>query len=433
MAEWKVMITTLDEEHALAINLAERLGAVWSNYHSADFQACSSLELAQDAVEEFDAVVVIAKSDTLSHHSLAFLSTLEESGIPVVARLKERPSPGNPFDFTHTLIDTSEGDEHLLCATLLGLVHRQPVFQRLRSELNLARRFHSGMEGEIAKMHEELQLAATVQREFLPHELPALHGVEFSALWRPTNYVSGDIYDLIRLSDDQIGVFIADAVGHGVPAALMTMVITRALVTREATGPDVRIIPPSEVLARLNASMIHHQGRTTRFATAAYAIVNCRSRTMTFAGAGHPPPLLLRADGTVENIETDGGLLGIFEGETYAQVERELCVGDTMMLYSDGFEQAFPSEDMESYRDRKLPTTRYRDEFIRLGSADTPEQMISIMNKRLDDQRGSLHQLDDLTLICIRAGSLAPNPERVVPRQQAGGMNQDLPGRVNLS
>jgi serine phosphatase RsbU (regulator of sigma subunit) len=252
-------------------------------------------------------------------------------------------------------------------------------------------------------MHDELLLAAMVQREFLPRELPPVHGVRFAAMWRPSNYVSGDIYDIIRLGPDHVGVFVADASGHGVPAALTTMVICRSLCTDEITGDTQRILEPGEVLARLNADMLRRGGPTARFATAVYGLVDCRARTLTLAGAGHPPPLLLRRDGTTRPMETGGGLLGVFPGEAYDQIELELRDGDCLLLYSDGFEQAFPEAG-----GRTRVTQRYLDEFEALRRSDSPLRLIEQLAGRLDTQSGSLHQADDVTLVCMQVGQAPP-------------------------
>jgi len=224
--------------------------------------------------------------------------------------------------------------------------------------------------------------------------------------------VSGDIYDLIRLDEDHIGVFIADAVGHGVPAALMTMVICRSLVTKEITGNTYRLIEPEHVLARLNMEMIRRQGRTTRFATAIYAVVDCRRRTVKLAGAGHPPPVRLLENGSSQTLETRGGLLGVFPDETYDQIEFELAIGDRLLFYTDGFEQAFP-DTAEDAHQRRVPTRQYRSEFDQLSRLPNAAAMIDAINQRLDDQAGSLHQIDDLTLICMHAGALVGSPREI--------------------
>lgn len=304
---------------------------------------------------------------------------------------------------------------------LEAVLERQGVVHRLRSELAIAQRFQGGLKGEINRMHDEMQLAAMVQQELLPRSLPTVHGVSLGVMWRPANYVSGDIYDVIRLDEDHIGVFLADAVGHGVPAALLTMVIARALTTKEVTGNRYRLVPPGEALARLNQDMIRRKGDNTRFATAVYALIDCRSRTVRLAGAGHPAPLLLRAGQPMRELATPGGLLGVFEDEAFPEIELELHRDDRLLIYSDGFEVAFPDEQAES-SERRLPTKRFIDEFARLIEHDTPTGMVSAMAERVNAQPGSLHQVDDLTLICLHAGDLAAPPTGGAAMRRAGGV-----------
>jgi sigma-B regulation protein RsbU (phosphoserine phosphatase) len=405
MRPCNVIVAFLDDHEPSAQLVCQRLTDAWSGAHPIDVTIEDAESLAEAELSGIDAIALVLGDEAQTPHALSILATLEDAGVAVLALLDD-PSPA---DNAHTLAGAltlpADASDARLCATLNGILYRQREVARLRQEVSLAARFQGGLKGEIARMHEELQLAAMVQREFLPRELPTLYGVEFAALWRPAHYVSGDIYDVTRLDDDHVGVFLADAVGHGVPAALMTMIICRSLTTKVITGKNYRIVEPSEVLAQLNRDMIRRQGRTTRFATAAYAVVNCRSRLMRFAGAGHPPPLLLSAGEAPRVLETSGGLLGVFEDETYEQIEVDLAVGDRLLLHSDGFEQAFPTPKADNYEQR-LPTARYREEFERLARCGTPQEMIDVIGQRLDDQRGSLHQVDDLTLICMHAGPL---------------------------
>lgn len=104
----------------------------------------------------------------------------------------------------------------------------------------------------------------------------------------------------------------------------------------------------------------------------------------------------------------------MFEDEVYKQVEVDLAVGDRLLFYTDGFEQAFPQEGRDGARSR--PTTRYRQEFQELCAEPSPQGMMETIARRLDAQMGSLHQIDDLTLLCAHAGPLAqqgqvPGPE----------------------
>ena len=185
-------------------------------------------------------------------------------------------------------------------------------------------------------------MAAMVQREFLPRELPVVGGTRLAAMWRPAGYVSGDIYDVTRLDEDHIGLCSADA-GHGVPAALLTMVICRSLPTKEIMGEgNYRIVPPAEAFERLNQFMVSRQGRSARFATAVYAVYNARTRQVTIASAGTRGAPRLRWDGGDVREIGRPRILGIFEDERYGE-PRSGSPRRGLVFHSDGFEQAFPT------------------------------------------------------------------------------------------
>ena len=296
--------------------------------------------------------------------------------------------------------EAASSDDATVAALVRGMLARQHEVDRLTRELSIATRFTSGLRGEIARMQEELQLAAQVQREFLPRSLPAIGSVRVDAFWRPASYVSGDIYDVVRLDERHIGVFLADAVGHGVPAALLTMVICRGLPTKDVGHGTYRLIPPGEALARINADMLAHQGRTTRFATAVYAVIDTESGACRLASAGHPPPVVLRADGALDPVDCGGGLLGVFEGEEYPEVEFTLGPGDRLLIHSDGFEQAFPG-DPSGTRQARLPSKRYLDEFAAVRGAPDASSLVQQIGRRIDMQFGSVHQADDITLLAV--------------------------------
>lgn len=415
MTRGKLIVAAFHGHEAEAESLQRDLQCAWPLTPQPAFTVGTIEHLGQPEVESADVVVVPAPESADRRRLLAFMSVLDQAGIPAVV-IGSGPTV-KPFHHAGALVLPWETELATIAAALHGVIYRQSEFKQLHQDLLLAHRFHGGLEGEIARMHEELQLAAMVQRELLPRETPTVHNVSFATMWRPVNYVSGDIFDVTRLDEDHVGVFITDAVGHGVPAALMTMVISRSLCLKEIDGHSYRLLSPSEVLARLNAEMIRRQGRTTRFATAVYALVNCRDRTCTLAGAGHPPPLLVRPGAPTESIETSGGLLGIFEDESFPQVQFDLHVDDTLIFYSDGFEQAFPSPGADLYECR-LPTTQYRDEFQRLAYMCDPAEMINQLRQRIDAQRGSLNQADDLTLICMRVGAFVQSPLPTSRRDQ---------------
>ncbi len=294
----------------------------------------------------------------------------------------------------------------LICSVLSSLWSQVPVFDELRREIRLLRAQESGLCGQIAQLDEELRMAAQLQKEFMPTEMPNVGGVGFDALWRPAGYVSGDIYDVVRLDETRIGLFIADAVGHGVPAALMTVQIKQSM-PMKAIDPDseqgYRIYSPGEAIGQLNQAMLENQTGKVRFATACYGIIDTATNQLTIARAGHPFPLILRADGSTETINPEGGLLGVFPDEVFEEATVQLEPGDRVLLYSDGFEVAFPTineaKDGEPAK-QKLCNDQYAEEFedLRVGDA---EAALDRLAQRLNMQSGSLNQRDDLTVVCM--------------------------------
>ena len=264
-----------------------------------------------------------------------------------------------------------------------------------RRELALLGRVVDSMRNELEERNEELQLAALVQKDFLPLPIEPLHGVRVTTLYRPLAQVSGDVYHIEQLDNDRIAIFLADAVGHGIPAALLGMAVCRSLETTERVHDRLELLGPGETLARANRRLYEHQRATTRFATAIAAVVDCRRRTMRIAVAGHPPAILLRPGEDPRALECDGSLLGVFPDERYEEIEVELRANDRLLFYSDGFEQAFAENG----------TTRHLEEFGQLTGVLDPEEVVNRIASRVDTHSGSLHQQDDLTLLCVSVES----------------------------
>jgi serine phosphatase RsbU (regulator of sigma subunit) len=291
------------------------------------------------------------------------------------------------------------------CVALQSLVSQAPALAAMRREVKVLTVQHQGLCSQIGKLDEELRMAAQFQREFLPSELPNLDPLSFHVLYRPAGYVSGDIYDVQRLDEHHIGFFVADAVGHGVPAALMTVYIKRSLRGKriDPSAPNgYSLLTPAQALAQLNADMIGTQNGKVRFATACYGVLDMRTLELTMARAGHPFPMLLRGeDDHVETVEPEGGLLGVFEDEVYEEATVQLKAGDRLLIYSDGFECAFPDDDnVNDNGKRKVANENYAREFLDLGNGD-PSAAIQRLEDKLDEQAGSLNQKDDLTVLCM--------------------------------
>ena len=120
----------------------------------------------------------------------------------------------------------------------------QPAIRDLRDELSTARAARAPENaGAFQGLQEEMRLAARLQQDFLPRSLPEVGAVRFGVLFRPVSWLSGDIYDIARLDETHVGFYVVDAMGHGMPAALLTMFVKKALQTKRIIGNTYQIIP----------------------------------------------------------------------------------------------------------------------------------------------------------------------------------------------
>jgi PAS domain S-box-containing protein len=198
----------------------------------------------------------------------------------------------------------------------------------------LARR--CGMAVDNARLFaERAYIARTLQQSLLPAELPDIPGIEAAARFRPTgegNEVGGDFYDLFESGGRGWTVVMGDVCGKGPDAAAITAL---ARYTLRAAAMRERL--PSRSLALLNEAMLR-QRSDRRFCTVAYAYLEPMSEgaRIGFASGGHPLPLLLRADGTVQPVGEPGSLLGVLPDPSFEDRSLSLAPGDVLVFYTDG-------------------------------------------------------------------------------------------------
>lgn len=300
------------------------------------------------------------------------------------------------------------GDE-ILAVRLHALSSRQEAINDLARDLSISIRSSGGVREQMERISQELSLAANIQRELIPHEMPKVEGHDFGVLYRPAGYVSGDIYNIQKIDDKRVGFFIADAIGHGVPAALLTMIISQSLPMRGGVS-DGRLITPSDALARLNDDLCDVSDGTPRFATAVYGILDTESGFVQIANAGHPSPVLIGENGNYE-VEAGGPLLGIFHDAQFPEETIQLRPGQTLLLYSDGFELAFP-EKAGAVASKPTGAAAYLDHLLAIAGwkGKNKRSLASAfkdLERKLDEASGSLHQADDVTALAISCTSIA--------------------------
>jgi sigma-B regulation protein RsbU (phosphoserine phosphatase) len=187
------------------------------------------------------------------------------------------------------------------------------------------------------RVDEELELARRIQVSFLPRVLPEAPHVRFAVHYRPCGRVGGDFYDVFRLDEHHVGFYIADAMGHGVPASLLTIFLKRGVRPKEIEGNGYRLVPPGEVLQRLNHELIEQSLADNPFITMAYGLLDTRAGILRFARAGHPHPAHVPATGEVGQVRVEGSLLGLFEAQFPVRT-LALAPGDKVLLHTDGAE-----------------------------------------------------------------------------------------------
>jgi serine phosphatase RsbU (regulator of sigma subunit) len=272
-----------------------------------------------------------------------------------------------------------------------------PTIRQLDRELEHIQRLARTLNGQFNQTEHEMQLAAKLQRDFLPRSLPSGANFRFHAMYRPATWISGDIYDVFAIDDSRVGIFLADAVGHGLAAGLLTMFVRRSISALcDSRDGRTDLKDPAAIIDALNTALLKQGLPTNWFITAAYLAFNTETLELKHARGGHPYPLRIDADGNVSELRASGALLGVadmeggFEGGC-AQLQR----GDKVIIYSDGLEELFVA-------DRDPVTAELMPSDIFAGWKHLPaEELLRQLTDLLDNQEGSLHQPDDMTLILL--------------------------------
>jgi sigma-B regulation protein RsbU (phosphoserine phosphatase) len=233
------------------------------------------------------------------------------------------------------------GDEDYIIAFNVSPSHRR---EDILFSLNLIR-YAINQRIRATKYQSLIIEAQRIQQSILPSRIPQYAGYDIWGRTVPAEIVSGDFYDFIPVSDNILGLAIADGSGHGLPAALVVRDVYMGL--RMATDRDFKII---RTLEKLNH--IIHRGRlTTKFVSLFYGELETGG-ILIYCNAGHNPPFLLRKSGKVEFLRNGGPVLGPTPDATYMRGYAQLEVGDLLCMYTDGIIEAHDREDQEFSTER---------------------------------------------------------------------------------
>jgi serine phosphatase RsbU (regulator of sigma subunit)/ABC-type transporter Mla MlaB component len=189
------------------------------------------------------------------------------------------------------------------------------------------------LEDQAAVIQSDLDRAEIIQRALLPQEPPELDGWCVETLYRSGSSVGGDFYDVIPLDQQHMGLVIADAAGHGVAAAMLSVLFKLRL---NLTDGDNKVLMPNQVLRSLNSRLHETVSAPGAFITAVYVLLNRQSGQARIASAGHPPCIWTKPGGEYRLLERTGPALGLNANEHYEEREIQLVVGDRLLLYTDG-------------------------------------------------------------------------------------------------
>lgn len=203
-----------------------------------------------------------------------------------------------------------------------------------------------------ARLAREQEEARLIQRTLLPAAMPQITACEIAARWQPASGIGGDCYDLVRFNASRFGVSIADVVGKGLPAALLMSNLQAAV--RAFATEDAR---PSQVTVSVNRLLCRNIA-VGKFVTFAYAIVDADAGVITYANAGHNPPLLLRANGDVERLAATGVVLGVFPDGAYEDHRAAFGAGDRLICYTDGITEAEDADGNDFGEERLVAALR---------------------------------------------------------------------------
>ena len=194
---------------------------------------------------------------------------------------------------------------------------------------------------EKKRLQAQLEVARQVQLELLPSGDPQLDDFDISAYVFPTEQVSGDYYDWVKMFDDQIAIIVADAVGKGIPAALLMAFLRASMRAGVQIG-----YAPNIAFAKVG-NLLWDSVEAHQFITAIYGILDVTNRTFVYSNAGHNPPLIINQKGEYRFVEYGDMPLGMFRDTHYHQHFIRMEKGQTLVLYTDGITEAANVEGEE--------------------------------------------------------------------------------------
>lgn len=267
--------------------------------------------------------------------------------------------------------------------------------------------YHAHLEAEIKTKLAEIQGDLVIAREFqealMPRNYPIIPAVadqaslslEFNHIYKPASTVGGDFFNVVKLSENKAGIFIADVMGHGSRSALVTAIVATLLHDLAPKSAD-----PAEFMTVLNQHFHHliQHSKQVIFVTAFYLVIDTRERQAQFASAGHPPPLLVQRKKSlvkplIHPMQNDTAL-GLLEDSSYACFSRPVTESDMFLLFTDGLFEALNPKGEEFGVQKLMDVVNHNLEF---SASELGRRILDTVNR----YSGFAAQVDDICLVSV--------------------------------
>lgn len=250
------------------------------------------------------------------------------------------------------------------------------------------------------RIEADMDEAAKIQKKLLPHKPPAVPHIDFSWHFKPCHAVGGDMLNVFRLDEDNLGIYVLDVCGHGIPAAMLSMSITSDILPRAGKGGVLkqylpegsghRIITPGEAANTLNRNYMFHD-TTSQYFTILFGIIGLKDLVFRYVRAGHPPPIVV-SDAEAKVIKERVDLpMGLFPETEYVEQKIQLKKGERLYIISDGVSEA-ANHDNEHFGYKRLASALWRH-----YSDTTLEESIQAVYSEIESWHTS--QKDDISII----------------------------------
>ncbi|MBW2107433.1 MAG: SpoIIE family protein phosphatase [Deltaproteobacteria bacterium] len=261
------------------------------------------------------------------------------------------------------------------------------------------------LEKAYAVIKKNLEAGAKIQSSLMPKGPSVINGVRFDALFLPSYFVAGDVYNYFRLDENHVGFYVLDVAGHGIPAAMLSVTLSKALSASNhqesllkqfmpvPEPPYYRLITPAMAVRTLN-ERFQADPETMQYFTMVYGVMDTRSRETAITVAGHPLPILLRKGQDAAFVGTGGIPVGMFPDIDYDEQRVHLDQGDRLVLYSDGITEC-ANHAKEQFSEKRLI------ELISHARGLPLDALMDRIEQALRHWRGSDRFEDDVTLLAL--------------------------------